>query len=120
MAFTGVAVITQIADAIVHVTGVSLGAGATGTIGLHSTTIAQNVTLPAAFKPRQYTFNNVDVSLVTAIDVTVKPTTTGAIVIAVPVHIAKAGATPLLWAASLVNPTAGATQTLEIYVKFHE
>lgn len=119
MAFTGVATVTQISDSVCRITGVSLGAGATGTIALFAHAAGPDVILPRSFIPRQYTFDNVAVSLVASLDVTVKQDGTGGIVVAVPVNVVKAGATPSTFLASLTNPTAGASNNLEIYVKQH-
>jgi hypothetical protein len=122
MAFTGTPVVQMLSNSICRITGVSLGAGASGTIGLAARTTPGEVTLPASFEPKPYTLPGSGglVDLIEALDVDAKPTTTGAIVVATPVHVGKAGATPETFLATLTNPSGAATQTLEIYVKFHE
>ncbi len=123
MAFTGTAVFEQISDSIVRVTGLSLAAGASGTIGLSTRTTPGEKSLPAGFKPQPAKYDGHAVGLIAAIDVTVKPNGTGGILVAVPVNVVKTGDTPQTWLVTLTNPTSGpgsATNGLEIFVKFHE
>lgn len=120
MAFTGSAVVVQVSDRIVRITGLSLAAGAAGTLGLFENSGAPGVRLPQAFKPRAYAYDEATVNLVDSIDVTTKPDATGTTT-AIPVSVVKTGDEPVDWVATLTN-THGSTATpeLEIYVKFHD
>ena len=124
MAFTGSPVFQMISGSIMRVTGISLAAGAAGGFALDSfvgALPAGVVKLPAEFAPKPYALpDGSTVDLVEAIDVAAKPTTTGAVVVAVPVHSSKTGGTPQTWVGSLSNPSAGPTQTLEIYIRFNQ
>ncbi len=117
--FVGTPIIEQISDSICRITGISLTHGTTGTIGLAARSEPAEITLPAGFKPIPDSRDGELVDLVASIDVSVKPTNTGGIAIAVPVNVVKTGGTPETWTASITNPHAGsATNSLEIYVKF--
>ncbi len=62
MAFDGTAVIKQISDRMVRITGLSLGEGGSGTIGLHGASGSPpDVTLPEAFKTIHYDFAGANV-----------------------------------------------------------
>lgn len=55
MAFDGSAVVKLVADDLVRITGVSLDAQASGTIGLHGATgTPPDIRLPAGFQPSPY------------------------------------------------------------------
>lgn len=121
MAFTGVAVIQQVADDLVRITGVSLIGGASGTIGLHEDAGTPNVRLPAAFKPRDFTGpEGQHVALQDSIQVQVIYVATGSSLDAI--RVVKTGTTPENFVATLTNevlvegPPSG---NLEIYVRFH-
>lgn len=123
MAFTGVAVFQMITQNLVRITGLSLGAGASGTIGLARKTAAAEITIPAQFNPDVYTIDGgggaLDtVTLAESLAFEITPNQTGGITAAVPVNVAKTGTAPEDFQASLANPSGGATQGLEIYVRF--
>lgn len=110
MAFTGTAAFQYISNSCVRITGLSLGNGAAGTIGLAGS--AGEVDLPAWFQPSPY--KNPDGSttdLAESIEVTVIPAGAAPNI----VYVTKTAA-PFL--ATLTNSAAGATSgALEIYVK---
>lgn len=116
MAFTGTAAFQMISTSIVRITGLSLAAGASGTIGLATRTTPGEQSLPAAFQPEPYESTD----LIEAIDVQSQPTNTGGILVAVPVNVSKAGGTPQTWLATLTNPSVSATNQLEIYARFNQ
>ncbi len=121
MAFTGVAVVKQVADNLVRITGLSLVDGASGTIGLFEKAApAPDVRLPESFKPRAYASPvGADVSLADSIEVSVYPTAMGNT--AIPINITKAGTQPTDFLVTLDAAAAAETNTgaLEIYVRHH-
>ncbi len=119
MAFTGIAVVKQVADNLVRITGLSLVDGASGTIGLFENAIAPGVRLPEGFKPRVFSRPDGDVSLQDAVEVDIHPTESGNT--AIPINVTKAGTTPEDFAITLDAAAAAETDTgdLEIYVRFH-
>lgn len=121
MAFTGTAVVKQVADGIVRITGLSLAAGASGTIGLAGATgTTPGVTLPASFKTVHYTYGGVNVPFADSIDVTALPAATG-VATAIPTAVVKSGTTVEDFRATITNTHGSlATPNLEIYVKNHE
>lgn len=121
MAFTGTATIKQVSDREVRITGLSLAAGAAGTIGLTGKTVAADVTLPEGFQPKAYTGpDGTTVGLSDSIDVTNQPAAVGTAT-AIPVATVKTGTDATDWVATLTNTHAStATPDLEIYVKFHD
>ena len=118
MAFTGVAVVKQVSDAIVRITGVSLANGATGNIGLFGKTVAPDVTLPASFIPKVYAFDGVQVTLQDAISVEIW-TAAGGTAVQNAYSIIKTGTTNLDFNIAIKNESAAVGPNLEIYVKFH-
>lgn len=119
MAFTGTATITQISDSIVRITGLSLAAGASGTIGLFPATgTAPGAKTPQAFQPAVYEYGATSVALSDSIDVTTKPAATG-VATAIPISVVKSGTTTADWRATLTNTSATDSPALEIYVRFH-
>ena len=118
MAFTGTAVITEVSDSIVRITGLSLASAAAGTISLSGGTGA--VKCPHGFQPAPYTNDKgVDISLIDSIDVTTQPAATGTAT-AIPVTVVKTGNHPSDWLATITNTHGSiATPNLEIYIKFH-
>lgn len=121
MAFTGTPVVTQISDRIVSIQGLSLDAGASGTIGLAAFSgTTPGVTLPEAFKPTEYKYIGDSISLAEAIEVTALPAAVG-VATAIPVAVVKTGNDPAAWRATITNTHATlATPLLEIMVKYHE
>jgi hypothetical protein len=119
MAFTGTATIKLVADGMTRITGLSLAAGAAGTIGFTGSTNSPNVTLPAQMEAGSYVAAGATVTLSDAVDIGSKlaDTTAGAIA---PVAITKTGSQKADFLATLTNQSqASATGSLEIYVKFH-
>ena len=119
MAFTGTANIQQVSDSIVRVSGLSLAAGASGTIGLAVFSGTPDVRLPAGFQPTAYTYNGDSITLGDALDVTAQPNAASPAMVG-PIAVVKSTAKPSSWFATLTNPTASASATLEIYIKYHE
>lgn len=119
MAFTGTAVIKQISDSMVRITGLSIGAGANGTIGLAGATgSTPGVRLPASFKSGEYTYNGVTVGLQDSIDCEVNPAEP--IGDMIPISVEKTGTTAAAFRITLSNGFASESPGLEIYVRFHE
>ena len=123
MAFTGVAVVKQIADNLVRITGVSLAAeGAAGTIAFDESVAVPGVRLPAGFKPRTYDLPDAaaDVSLQDSVQVLITFTNAGALYEAI--SVVKTGTKPTDFLITLTNNAAvegGDSGELEIYVRFH-
>jgi hypothetical protein len=121
MAFTGIAVVKQVADNLVRITGLSLAAeGAAGTIGLFEAAVAPGVRLPEGFKPRAFSRPGPDVSLQDCVEVTFVYANGGATLEAI--SVVKTGTTPEDFVATLTNNAAvegGDSGELEIYVRYH-
>lgn len=119
MAFIGSAVIQQISDQIVRITGLSLGAGAAGTIGLAGHTgSTPNVVLPASFKTEHYAFLGTNVPFQACIDVDARPAEV--LGDAIPIAVVKTGTTTGDFRATLSNAFGSQSPGLEIYIKFHD
>jgi len=74
MPFIGTAVIKQLSDRKLRITGLELGENGSGTIGLHGATgTPPDVTLPASFKTEHYTVGSVNVPFQDCINVTLIP-----------------------------------------------
>ncbi len=119
MAFTGTAVIQQISDGLVRITGLSLAAAAAGTIGLAGG--AGEESLPASFDPKPYarsqtggTGTLLTVDLAEAIEVGISADT--AVTVAPAIQVVKA-ASPFL--ITLTNGGGAASGGLEIYIRFN-
>ncbi len=121
MAFTGSAVVKQVSDRIVRITGLSLAAGASGTIGLSGATgSAPGVTLPESFQTKHYTYLGSNVPFADAIEVTALPAAVG-VATAIPTAVVKTGTTAADFRATVTNTHGSlATPNLEIMLKFHE
>ena len=121
MAFTGTATVKQISDRLVRITGLSLTAGAAGTIGLNGATgTAPGVELPATFKTEHYAFLGSNVPFQDSIEVTAAPAAVG-VATAVPIAIVKTGTSIADFRATITNTHATlATPNLEIMARFHE
>ncbi len=118
MAFTGTAVVKQISDSIVRITGLSLAAAASGTIGLFGATgTAPGVTLPASFKTLHYAYAGVNVPFADCIDVSIGFSTV--VGQTPPMAVVKTGTTLADFRATITNGFASVSSGLEIYVKFH-
>src|SRR5689334_2748691 len=119
MAFTGAATIVQVSDRKVRITGLSLAADATGTIGFAGS--GKNVELPAL--PSWGPYKNAEgdaVSLQAAVECRTQPTTD--VGVAVPVSCVKTGTDQGDFQIALHNDLAGGGQisgVLEIYIEFH-
>lgn len=121
MAFTGTAVVRQISDRIVRITGVTLsGGGAQGTIGLHNATgSAPDVRLPESFLTEHYTYNGASVPFQDCIVVECNNVLSTAGDIGI-VTFTKSGTTTQDFRITFRNSFASVSAGLEIYVKFHE
>ncbi len=108
MAFTGAAVFQKISDRVMRVTGLSLGIGAAGTIGLFGG--AGEVSLPDNFEPSPYQ----DVDLIEGVEVSVTMVTAEAVAPAV--QVVK---TTAAFLTTMTNGGAAATGGMEIYFRFH-
>lgn len=121
MAFTGTPTVVQVSDGICRITGLSLAAGDSGTIGLAGATgTTPGVTLPEAFQPGVYVYGGDQVALSDSIEVTALPAATG-VATAIPTAVVKSGTTEADWRATITNTHGSlATPDLEIMVKYHE
>lgn len=121
MAFTGTAVVKQVSDSIVRITGLSLAGSASGTIGLHGATGgAPDVTLPASFNPTVYTYGNPGslVTLQDSIKMEFLPVNTVASFVAI--DTTKTGTASTDFRITLHNSSGSAGPELEMYVSYHE
>jgi hypothetical protein len=119
MAFTGIAVIQQISDRLLRITGITLVASAAGTIGLAGTSGAPDITLPASFQTARYPYGAVAVPYQASIRVTWEPASAGAVETNLPPSIVKTGTTPADFLITITNTNVGATtQDLELYIEF--
>lgn len=116
MAFTGVAVITQLSDTLFAITGLSLAAGAAGTIGLVGG--AGEVDLPAPEWGPYVNGQGVACPLNLAVRVGIEYADAAATTTE-PVSVTKAGAGVADFLATLTNRDAAASGALTIYVEFH-
>ena len=117
MAFTGVAVIKQISERTVRITGLSLVAGDEGILGLFGGSVVGAVALPESFQPRPRTFGGVAVTLIESVKVTLNPVTDVSN-FGIPIRVVKTGA-GLAFSISFINDAAAvASADLEIYVEF--
>lgn len=113
MAFTGTAVVELVNDRFVRITGLSLAAGASGSIGLTGKSPAAEVTLPAGF---QIDDTGPSASIGDQLVVHMVPVT--AVATAVPIQVAKGGTKHQNFSITLTNNTVGtASPQLEIYVE---
>lgn len=121
MAFTGTATVVQVSDSIIRITGLSLVAGASGTIGLFGATgSTPGVTLPASFQAKHYSYLGNDVPFAASLAVTALPAAVG-VATAIPTAVVKTGTTVADFRATITNTHGSlATPALEIEVKFHE
>lgn len=116
MAFTGIAnaVINQISDRVVRITGLSLAGLASGTISFTGGP-ASDVALPAAFTPDDVP--NATATMVDRTRVTVQQTASAAT--GMPYHVVKnagVGGGPASFQITITNDGAAASGALEIYI----
>ncbi len=118
MAFTGSAVVKQVADNLVRITGLSLAGAAAGTIGLHGNSGSPGVVLPAGFQPKPYVSEGGPVSLQDSLEITMVPVTS--IPTLVPIKAVKTGTDNTDFLFTLTNTTSGTASALvEIYIRHH-
>ncbi len=119
MAFTGTAVVKQVSDRQVRITGLSLGAGASGTIGLNGATgTTPGVTLPASFQPQVYDYGTSGVALADSISCSIAFVDTSGVV-TTPLTVAKTGTAVTDFRITLAT-NGSATSPFEIYIRFHD
>ena len=116
MAFTGTPVVVQIADNLFRITGISLAAAATGTIGLVGG--SGEIDLPAPSWDRYNNSLGQQIELDQSIQVTVVKAEAG-LATTEAVAVVKTGDGPTDFLATLSNPDAAASGALEVYVRFH-
>jgi hypothetical protein len=120
MAFTGTGLVEEVSDGLVRVSGISIGPGAIGTIGLSSSLIPfhgmlPDIRLPARFMPDAYA----NVSLLSAIQVTCSVVFDGGADFVIPISVAKSGATPTNFLIAVANMNgAGASSFIGAAVPF--
>ena len=112
MAFTGTAVVESITNGLVRITGLSLAAGASGTIGLDGDGTADE-NLPAGFDPEAYA----DVSTIDAIQVLINGVTAATTAEGASFVVTKAAGPFQITIAHLDG--ANASAEMEIYVRYH-
>lgn len=119
MAFTGTAVIKEVSDGLVRITGVSLAAGAAGTIALFESIAAPGVRLPEEFKPRPYQYPDFTmVTLQDSVQIWLDFETPGSV--AVPISVVKTGTDETDFLATLTSHSGSVSSGgLEIYVRYH-
>jgi hypothetical protein len=127
MAFIGTAVVTQIKDNMVRVTGVSLapggeGGGNIGTVGLHGATgTAPDVRLPGSFKPVPYGYPTSPVTEVTLQDsIRCDYTFVDNLDQVQALAVAKTGTTEQDFRVTLTNTGGSTTSGIEFYITFHD
>lgn len=114
MAFTGVAVVKRVSDNMVRITGLSLAAGATGTISQAAG--AGAVKFPDGMPP--WTAYEA-VTLQDAVEVSTNPASDVSN-FAIPIRVTKTGVDASNFLITLENDAAAtASANLDIYVKFH-
>lgn len=119
MAFTGTATVKQVSDGLVRITGLSLAAGAAGTIGLFENSGTPGVRLPDSFNISHYVAAGGDVPFIDAIDCTATNAATG-VATAIPLAIVKTGTTSADFLITITNTHGSlACPDQEFYVRFH-
>jgi hypothetical protein len=117
MAFIGTPVLDLVTPNLVRITGVSLAANASGTIGLAGAigSPLPDILLPPDFLPPS--FQGRPVALADGIRVSIEPVSAGPFT-NLPPSIVKAGTTPEDFTIGITNTKVDeTTQTLEIYVE---
>lgn len=116
MAFTGVAVISRVADRLFRITGLSLAAAAVGTIGLDGGTGEVDLNtggMWGAYKDAA----GATVSIQDSIHVEIG--LAGVAAVAPAIQTVKTGTTVADFLATLTNGGAAPSGALEIYVEYH-
>lgn len=122
MAFTGTPTVVQLNDQTVRITGITLAALASGTIGLTGATgTPPDITLPATFRALAYTYQSIAVGLQDAINVTINPVSSAVVVPArtnLQPSVAKTGTAVTDFRITVTNTNDTLeTQTLEILIR---
>jgi len=119
MPFVGTPVLELVGDRELRLTGISLQASVTGTIGLFQATgVAPDIKLPESFVVDAYTYGGVAQSISAGLQVVVVPATAGPVT-NLPVSVVKSGTTQADWRVSIVNTNSGLqTQDMEIWFRF--
>lgn len=120
MAFTGTAVVTKISDKKFRITGLSLVADASGTIGFSDKGSPAEVSLIAPEWQPYRNGENALISLQQAVNVRIGITTD--VTVGIPISVVKSGTDHSDFAITLHNDDAGGGTTsgvLEIYIEFH-
>jgi len=117
MAFTGAATQVHVSNNCVRITGLSLGIGAAGTIGLTENAAAEVAIVAPDWKPYSNARGGANVNLDSSIKITViSADAAGAAV--EDVAVTKAGTLQSDFLATLTNKDVAASGALEIYVEF--
>lgn len=119
MAFTGTPVIAKVSESCFRITGVSLGIGATGTVGLSSNAGAE-VKLNAPEWNRYVTsgLQGGQIELDQSVEATVVYADAASTTVE-PVSVTKTGDGPTDFLLTFTNRDAALSGALEIYVKYH-
>lgn len=115
MAFSGTAVVKQISDNKVRITGVGISVGEGGTVGLFGS--GADVELPVSFQPLPYTVNGLSVQLADSVDVVTNVASSSQGSGQGPA-VTKTGTTVADFRISFSDP-GSAAPGLEIIVSFH-
>lgn len=117
MAFTGVATIAKVSDRMFRITGLSLGIGAAGTIGLDGGSGDVDLQTGAVWGAYKDGGGGL-ISLIDAVQVEIGKADAVAAV-APAVRVVKTGTDVSNFIATLTNDGAAATGGLEIFVEYH-
>lgn len=119
MPFVGTPIVKQISDSIVRISGVSMAAGTLATIGLHGIQGgAPDITLPASFQPRAYSYQGHDCDIPDVVECTVALVSLAGD--DAPFGVGKTGTLVSNFRIELASPAASDSPGIEIYVKFHD
>ncbi len=119
MAFTGTAAIKKVADNLYRITGLSLAAAASGTIGLAENSSAAVQLEGTGWNRYQTTgAHGGQVELDESVQLSYE-VAEAALAVVEPLSIVKSGDGPEDFLITLTNPDAAASGALEIYVRFH-
>ena len=119
MAFTGAAVIQKISDRKFRITGLSLGIGAAGTIGLSQNVAAEvPITAPGWDRYVSDGIHGGEVELDASVECSIVYADAAAATTE-PIAVVKSGDGPADFLLTLTNRDAAVSGALEIYVEFH-